>query len=73
MTLNVDIRALIRTVPDFPKPGVLFRDITTLLRDAAGFTPSSKNWRTPIATATSRRSRASSREDSSSVRRLPID
>ncbi|MEO8487238.1 MAG: adenine phosphoribosyltransferase [Betaproteobacteria bacterium] len=29
--------ALIRTVPDFPRPGVQFRDITTLLKDAAGF------------------------------------
>jgi adenine phosphoribosyltransferase len=37
MTLDLHIRALIRTVPDFPKPGILFRDITTLLRDAAGF------------------------------------
>ncbi len=27
----------IRTIPDFPKPGVLFRDITTLLADARGF------------------------------------
>jgi adenine phosphoribosyltransferase len=34
---DVDIRALVRTVPDFPKPGILFRDITTLLKDAAGF------------------------------------
>lgn len=27
----------IRSVPDFPKPGILFYDITTLLNDAAGF------------------------------------
>ncbi len=33
----LDLRSLIRTVPDFPKPGVQFRDITTLLKDAAGF------------------------------------
>jgi adenine phosphoribosyltransferase len=28
---------LIRTIPDFPKPGIRFRDITPLLGDAAGF------------------------------------
>ncbi len=28
---------LIRTIPDYPKPGILFRDITTLISDAAGF------------------------------------
>jgi len=33
----VDLRALIRTIPDFPKPGIQFRDITTLLLDARGF------------------------------------
>lgn len=27
----------IRTIPDFPKPGITFRDITTLLNDARGF------------------------------------
>jgi adenine phosphoribosyltransferase len=32
----MDIKALIRDVPDFPKPGILFRDITTLLRDPEG-------------------------------------
>ena len=31
-----DLSALIRTIPDFPKPGILFRDITTLLLDPAG-------------------------------------
>lgn len=31
------LKALIRTVPDFPKPGILFYDITTLLKDKAGF------------------------------------
>lgn len=33
----MDLAALIRDVPDFPQPGVLFKDITTLLRDPAGF------------------------------------
>ncbi|HEX6140765.1 MAG TPA: adenine phosphoribosyltransferase [Candidatus Limnocylindria bacterium] len=32
-----DLRALIREVPDFPKPGILFYDITTLLKDPAAF------------------------------------
>jgi|SRR5215469_2409717 adenine phosphoribosyltransferase len=31
------IRAAIRTIPDYPKPGVMFRDITTLLGDARAF------------------------------------
>ena len=30
------LKQLIRDVPDFPKPGILYRDITTLLRDPAG-------------------------------------
>jgi adenine phosphoribosyltransferase len=34
---NADLAALIRTIPDFPKPGIQFRDITTLLLDAKGF------------------------------------
>ena len=32
-----DLRALIREVPDFPKPGIRFYDITTLLKDAEAF------------------------------------
>ena len=31
------VTSRIRTIPDFPKPGVQFRDITTLLNDARGF------------------------------------
>ncbi len=31
------LKTLIRTVPDFPKPGILFYDITTLLKDKVGF------------------------------------
>lgn len=30
------LRALVRTIPDFPKPGIEFRDITTLLLDRVG-------------------------------------
>lgn len=32
----MDLKSLIRDIPDFPKPGILFRDITTLLRDPDG-------------------------------------
>ena len=32
-----DLRKLIREVPDFPKPGILFYDITTLLKEPAAF------------------------------------
>ena len=32
----VDLRRLIRTIPDYPKPGIMFRDITTLLSDPRG-------------------------------------
>ena len=37
MVDNDDLKALIRTIPDFPKPGIQFRDITTLLLDSTGF------------------------------------
>jgi adenine phosphoribosyltransferase len=36
MTMD-DLKSRIRSVPDFPKAGILFYDITTLLQDAAGF------------------------------------
>ena len=33
----MNIQSLIRTIPDYPKPGIQFRDITTLLKDPTGF------------------------------------
>jgi len=30
---KIDLKSIIRNIPDFPKPGVVFRDITTLLQD----------------------------------------
>ena len=33
----MDLKSLVRTIPDFPKPGIQFRDITTLLIDGGGF------------------------------------
>jgi adenine phosphoribosyltransferase len=35
--LDTDLKSAIRTIPDYPKPGILFRDITTLLGDARAF------------------------------------
>ncbi|HUJ23333.1 MAG TPA: adenine phosphoribosyltransferase, partial [Bryobacteraceae bacterium] len=37
MTDCDQLKSLIREVPDFPKPGILFYDITTLLKDGPGF------------------------------------
>jgi adenine phosphoribosyltransferase len=36
-TLEQTLRNAIRTIPDYPKPGILFRDITTLLGNARAF------------------------------------
>ncbi|MDX5362468.1 MAG: adenine phosphoribosyltransferase [Alphaproteobacteria bacterium] len=33
----MDIKSLIRTIPDYPKPGIMFRDVTSLWGDARGF------------------------------------
>jgi adenine phosphoribosyltransferase len=33
----MDLKTLIRAIPDFPQPGILFRDITPLLRDPGAF------------------------------------
>jgi adenine phosphoribosyltransferase len=32
-----ELKALIRDIPDFPKPGIMFRDVTTLIGHGAGF------------------------------------
>lgn len=37
MEAPLEIESLIRAIPDFPIPGILFRDITPLLKDKAGF------------------------------------
>jgi adenine phosphoribosyltransferase len=34
---DLDLRASIRSIPDYPSPGIVFRDITTLLGDARAF------------------------------------
>ncbi len=35
MSASLDLASYVRAIPDFPKPGILFRDITPLLADAA--------------------------------------
>ena len=37
LTASFDLKDLVRTIPDYPKPGIMFRDITTLLGHANGF------------------------------------
>lgn len=37
MNKNADLAALIRNIPDYPKPGIMFRDVSTLLLDGPGF------------------------------------
>ena len=37
MPPDYDLRDAVRTIPDYPKPGIQFRDITTLLGDARAF------------------------------------
>jgi adenine phosphoribosyltransferase len=32
-----DLKQLVRDIPDFPKPGILFRDVTTLIGHGEGF------------------------------------
>ena len=34
---NVDLKSMIRTIPNFPKKGIMFRDITTILQNKEGF------------------------------------
>ena len=36
-SIEHDLKASIRTIPDYPKPGIMFRDITTLLGNARAF------------------------------------
>ncbi len=36
MNSSMQIKELIRAIPDFPKPGIMFRDVSTLMKDAKG-------------------------------------
>jgi adenine phosphoribosyltransferase len=46
-----DLKSLIRTIPDYPKPGILFRDVTTLLGHAEGFRATIQQMVAPYAAA----------------------
>ena len=46
-----DLKALIRTIPDYPKKGIMFRDVTTLLGNAAGFKATIEQMSAPFAGA----------------------
>lgn len=37
-SVSDDLKSLVRTIPDFPRPGIQFRDVTTLLLDSGGLT-----------------------------------
>ena len=66
------LRSLVRDIPDYPEPGVTFRDITPLLGDAGGLPPGAST-SSPTASPTSRStgSSASRRAASSSPPRSP--
>lgn len=49
--LTIDLKQMIRSVPDFPKPGINFFDITTLLKDPAGLQATIDSLATPYARA----------------------
>ena len=40
----MDFKTVIRTIPDYPKPGIMFRDITTLLGHPRAFRPRWTSW-----------------------------
>jgi adenine phosphoribosyltransferase len=46
-----DLKSLIRTIPNYPKPGIMFRDVTTLLSNAKGFGETIQRMAAPYATA----------------------
>ena len=67
------LKERIRHVPDFPKPGILFYDVTTLLKDAEGFRMAIDAMASPHREPASRPSSASRAADSFLEPRSPID
>jgi adenine phosphoribosyltransferase len=48
---NADLKAMIRTIPNYPKPGIMFRDITTLIGHAEGFRATIRRLAAPFENA----------------------
>ena len=48
-TAMQDLKGLIRTIPDYPKKGIMFRDVTTLLGNARGFKAAIEQMAAPYA------------------------
>jgi adenine phosphoribosyltransferase len=48
-TPAIDLKSLIRTIPNYPKPGIMFRDVTTLLGDSAGLRAAIQGMAAPFA------------------------
>lgn len=48
---NLDLRSLVRSIPDYPKKGIIFRDITTLIAHGAGFRQSVRDLSAPFMDA----------------------
>ena len=46
-----DLKSLIRTIPNYPKPGVMFRDVTTLLGNPKGFKAAIEQMAAPFGDA----------------------
>jgi adenine phosphoribosyltransferase len=49
--LSGRVKSLIRDIPDYPKPGIIFKDITPLLADAEGFAAATDGMAQPFADA----------------------
>ena len=47
----MDLRAAIRTIPDYPKPGIMFRDVSTLFGDANAFREAIRQMTDPFRSA----------------------
>ncbi len=45
--VGLDLKSKIRTIPDYPAPGIMFRDVSTLLSDAEGFAESVRRLAAP--------------------------